>query len=954
MVDFEREILPLFNANCLACHNETKAKAGLVLETPQSILAGGDSGPSVVPGKPSESLLLIAAAHLDEDVIMPPQGNKSKAENLKPEELGLLRLWISQGAEGEVRGVTNLDWQPISKRVQPIYSVAMSESGRYVAYGKGSKASVYELPTREHVGRLIDPALGDGRAHLDMVNSIAFHPNNKLVATGGFREIKLWERTPEIEMFSVFKAAHSGLRDAAVSGDGLVIGLAFESGLVQCLEFSTGRVLWRSGRTVPSIRSLSLSHDGHQALAITDDQSLFLLGGGTLADGMTLSEAVESVEWDHSGRRFATIDNEGTPSFWQRGESGDFESTKLSLAEPASAQYFMPDGSDRLLIGTVPGRLYFIDLQSGENSRSIEIGKSVEQLATDARGDRLVIASGDGHASLWDLARGKRLFSFSGARPQQRRFQEAQRHVGLLKGGAELASAALEKAKEQLEKAIERVATAEKEWEGKTAAHSEAVKKLTKSESTLVDAKELDVKLDEELDAAEASLDQARLDYREGTADLRALVASVRKLETDQEASDVIEGGQLDAQLGKVADLAIVVRDFESALESFQSGLQEKKKEAKDAVEVAEKAIAADRKNFDAASQAVKIASDELTLAKESVERERDVKRQAEASLGAANVAVEKGGETLSQMKAAVDVALLPFQSIQFTSAGDRVVAVGEDASASFWWADTGEELDYVPSESDVIVSHLVTDRALLRVRMDGKASLNPLDQSWHLSRTIQVPGFADRINALNFSEDGKLLAAGGGDPSRSGSIKVWDMETEELVHDFIDVHSDVVFAVQFSPDGNLLASASADRFARIFDLRNDKPVYAFEGHTHYVMDVSWQADGRVLISAGADGMAKVWDVTTGKRKKNIEGFKKEVTGVSFIGATAEVVASSGDSTIAVYGLDGKRRRSMSESSDFVLTESVTSDGRLVAAGGQKGLLRIWDVATGKVLMTVD
>src|SRR5690349_24654025 len=49
-VDFETEILPLLRDNCLACHNRTRAKADLVLETPADILKGGENGPVVVPG----------------------------------------------------------------------------------------------------------------------------------------------------------------------------------------------------------------------------------------------------------------------------------------------------------------------------------------------------------------------------------------------------------------------------------------------------------------------------------------------------------------------------------------------------------------------------------------------------------------------------------------------------------------------------------------------------------------------------------------------------------------------------------------------------------------------------------------------------------------------------------------------------------------------------------------
>src|SRR6185503_52784 len=63
-VDFEKEILPFFKGSCLACHNTTKAKGGLNLETPQHILKGGDSGPGIVPGKSGESLIFKAAAHL--------------------------------------------------------------------------------------------------------------------------------------------------------------------------------------------------------------------------------------------------------------------------------------------------------------------------------------------------------------------------------------------------------------------------------------------------------------------------------------------------------------------------------------------------------------------------------------------------------------------------------------------------------------------------------------------------------------------------------------------------------------------------------------------------------------------------------------------------------------------------------------------------------------------------
>ena len=58
-VDFEKEILPILQKNCLACHNKSDAESDLVLETPQAIIAGGSEGPSV-----ERELALIKVADL--------------------------------------------------------------------------------------------------------------------------------------------------------------------------------------------------------------------------------------------------------------------------------------------------------------------------------------------------------------------------------------------------------------------------------------------------------------------------------------------------------------------------------------------------------------------------------------------------------------------------------------------------------------------------------------------------------------------------------------------------------------------------------------------------------------------------------------------------------------------------------------------------------------------------
>ena len=102
-----------------------------MLETPQSILKGGVSGPAVVAGKSGESLLLKVAAHLEEP-IMPPADNGVDAKPLTSEQLGLIKLWIDEGAKGEVAAKnTSLAWQSLPPGMNPIYAVAV-DAGRTI------------------------------------------------------------------------------------------------------------------------------------------------------------------------------------------------------------------------------------------------------------------------------------------------------------------------------------------------------------------------------------------------------------------------------------------------------------------------------------------------------------------------------------------------------------------------------------------------------------------------------------------------------------------------------------------------------------------------------------------------------------------------------------------------------------------------------------------------------
>ncbi len=90
---FERKVRPLLAEHCHQCHS-TKAKnqrGGLLLDGRDALLAGGDSGPAVVVGRPEQSLLIRAVRYQDERLQMPPRGK------LPERDVAVLAEWVARG-----------------------------------------------------------------------------------------------------------------------------------------------------------------------------------------------------------------------------------------------------------------------------------------------------------------------------------------------------------------------------------------------------------------------------------------------------------------------------------------------------------------------------------------------------------------------------------------------------------------------------------------------------------------------------------------------------------------------------------------------------------------------------------------------------------------------------------------------------------------------------------------
>ncbi|WP_414664082.1 DUF1553 domain-containing protein [Horticoccus sp. 23ND18S-11] len=126
---FESKIRPILVDTCYKCHSKEadKVRGGFLLDTREALMAGGNSGAALVPGKPDESLIIQAVRYKDEDLQMPPKGEK-----LSEQQIADLTEWVRRGAPdprtATVKGLSGATYGGVGKQhwsFQPVKKPAV-------------------------------------------------------------------------------------------------------------------------------------------------------------------------------------------------------------------------------------------------------------------------------------------------------------------------------------------------------------------------------------------------------------------------------------------------------------------------------------------------------------------------------------------------------------------------------------------------------------------------------------------------------------------------------------------------------------------------------------------------------------------------------------------------------------------------------------------------------------
>ena len=148
--------------------------------------------------------------------------------------------------------------------------------------------------------------------------------------------------------------------------------------------------------------------------------------------------------------------------------------------------------------------------------------------------------------------------------------------------------------------------------------------------------------------------------------------------------------------------------------------------------------------------------------------------------------------------------------------------------------------------------------------------------------------------------------------------------------------HGGLVCGLVFSPDGNLLATASYDNNVNLWTVADGKPVRTIAAHKEPVSAIDFSPDGKILVSCSADRLIRLWNPADGVQIRELPGHGDTVNCIRFSRDGKTLISGSRDKTVRIWDVAGKtppKQLAGHEGTVYVVALAPDGKGRLAEHG---------------------
>jgi mono/diheme cytochrome c family protein len=398
-----QDVRPILRKHCVVCHAERRVadvdvSAGLALDKPNNIKKGSKNGkvPVLVAGKPDESLIVALLTEKNKKRAMPLD-----ADPLSEEEIATIRKWVAAGApEGPKPNETDIGGPAPPTRPTRKLDVTF-----------GTKAA---LPKAANLPGALELTLTIGP--LPPVAAVAFSPDGKLLATGTYGRVTIWDLSTG-KLVKVLTNVLGAVNDLKFSPGGKLLAVAggqpSARGDLRLFDTTGWKLLHSLGGHMDTVSCVSFSADGTKLASASFDKTVRLWnvpeakpGGGTgePAGGSPVklihsftghSDFVYAVAFGPDGSWYATASKDRTGRIVETA-TGKGLFTLSGSDQEVLAVGVLPNGTQVLAAGLDPLVSWYDPKTAERTRRAGGPGTATHEIAIDPKGVLVAVAGGDG------------------------------------------------------------------------------------------------------------------------------------------------------------------------------------------------------------------------------------------------------------------------------------------------------------------------------------------------------------------------------------------------------------------------------------------------------------------------------------------------------------------------------------------------------------------------------
>jgi len=280
---------------------------------------------------------------------------------------------------------------------------------------------------------------------------------------------------------------------------------------------------------------------------------------------------------------------------------------------------------------------------------------------------------------------------------------------------------------------------------------------------------------------------------------------------------------------------------------------------------------------------------------------------------------------------------------------GTRIVTASYDKTARIWDARVGMQLAVLSGHHNNVLSAAYSPDGTRIVT----ASYDKTARTWDAHTGVQLAvlaGHTDFVWSAAYSPDGTRIVTA----SYDKTARIWDARLgKELA--VLSGHDNRVYSAAYSPDGTRIVTASEDKTARIWDARSGMQLAVLSGDGDALEDAAYSPDGTRIVTASQDKTARIWDARSGMQLAILSGHGNRVYSAVYSPDGTRIVTASEDKTARIWDARSQGQLAvLSGHGDAVAFAAYSPDGTRIVTASNDKTARIWDARSGMQLAVLS